>query len=225
MKLLRTSLAIARKDFRIETRQKDLVVSTLLFSVLVTVLGGLVFYVDPQSAKDVAPGSLWLALLFSGILIMGRSWARESEEGAIHSLLMAPSPRAAIFVGKAISAWCFLMLVAFAILPLLFVFFQLPFSSFDFTLVALVILGTWGFIASGTLFSMLTVQSNARDLVLSVVVFPLITPALLGAAIATREHFAGASFSETLGWMRILLAFDLVSFVGGSFVFEYLAKD
>jgi heme exporter protein B len=92
-------------------------------------------------------------------------------------------------------------------------------------LAALLLLGTVGFVAAGTLFSAMTVRTRARELVLSVVLFPLIAPALLAGVVATREVFGGAGLAETLGWIRILAAFDVVFVAGGVLLFEPLISD
>jgi len=90
---------------------------------------------------------------------------------------------------------------------------------------SLLLLGTIGFVAAGTLFSAMTVRTRARELVLSIVLFPLVSPALLAGVVATREVLGGATLYETLGWVRILTAFDLVFLVGGLLLFDSLMAD
>ena len=223
--VLNTAWVIAKKDLQIEARSKEIVLTTALFAALLVILSALSFYIDPQNARQVAPGALWLAILFSGVLIMSRSWVRESQDGAFWSVLMSPASSTAIYLGKLLSTWVFLTIVELVTLPLIAMFFQIDLLQSGLPLLAIITLGSFGFVASGTLFSAIVVRSQARDLMLSVVVFPLVAPALLAAAVATRELFSGAAMSDVLGWIRILLAFDLVVFAAGTVLFGYLIRE
>lgn len=225
MSTLRAAWLIAMKDLQLELRTKEIVTTTGLFAVLVVTLGSLAFYVDPVSAPNVAPGVLWISILFCGVLLIGRSWALERENDAVFALLLAPVPRASIYIGKSVSALLLLFVVELLLVPLCLVFFQIEPHDKWLPLIALVFLGSLGFVATATLFSAVGIRTRARDLMLSVLVFPLVAPALLAAAVATRELFAGAPLTEVVGWMRILGAFDLL-FVGfGLWVSRYLLAE
>lgn len=225
MSLLRAAWLVARKDLQLELRTKEILTSTGLFAILVVTLGSLAFYTDPVSSPRVAPGVLWISILFCGVLLIGRSWSLERENDAIFGLLLAPIPRAAIYVGKTLSALILLFVIELLLVPLCLVFFQIEPSGIMLPLLALVFLGSVGFIATAALFSAVGIRTRARDLMLSVLVFPLVAPALLAAAVATRELFVGATLDEVLGWVRILAAFDLL-FVGfGVWVSRYLLAE
>lgn len=225
MNTLRAAWLVALKDLRLEFRTKEILTSTGLFAVLVVTLGSLAFYTDPVSAPNVAPGVLWISILFCGILLIGRSWALERENDAIFGMLLSPIPRASIYVGKSLSALILLFAVELLLVPLCLVFFQIEPSGTLLPLLGLVFLGSVGFVATATLFSAVGIRTRARDLMLSVLVFPLVAPALLAAAVATRELFAGASWPEVLGWMRILTAFDLLFIGFGLWVSRYLLAE
>ena len=222
---LRVALAIVAKDLRIEARTGDVTITTGLFAVLTTILASLSFYIDQETARMVAPGVLWIAIAFSGVLAMGRSWARERERDVMRALLMAPIPRAGIYLGKAFGAFLFLAAVEVVLVPLVGVLFHLDMWSILLPLAALLAVGTIGFVAAGTLFSVLTVRTSARDLVLSVVLFPLVTPTLLGGVVATRDLLGGAPLEELWGWLRIMGAFDLVFISAGMVLFDPLTSD
>lgn len=225
MSTLRAAWLIAMKDLQLELRTKEIVTTTGLFAVLVVTVGSLAFYVDPVSAPNVAPGVLWISILFCGVLLIGRSWALERENDAVFALLLAPVPRASIYIGKSVSALLLLFVVELLLVPLCLVFFQIEPHDKWLPLIALVFLGSLGFVSTATLFSAVGIRTRARDLMLSVLVFPLVAPALLAAAVATRELFAGAPLTEVVGWMRILGAFDLL-FVGfGLWVSRYLLAE
>lgn len=225
MTMLRAAWLVARKDLQLELRTKEILTSTGLFAILVVTLGSLAFYTDPVSSPRVAPGVLWISILFCGILLIGRSWALERENDAIFGLLLAPIPRASIYVGKTLSALILLFAIELLLVPLCLVFFQIEPRGIAWPLVALVFLGSLGFISTAALFSAVGIRTRARDLMLSVLVFPLVAPALLAAAVATRELFAGATLPEILGWMRILAAFDLLFIGFGVWVSRYLLAE
>lgn len=225
MSLLRAAWLVAQKDLQLELRTKEILTSTGLFAVLVVTLGSLAFYTDPVSAKNVAPGVLWISILFCGILLIGRSWALERENDAVFGLLMSPMPRSAIYVGKTMSALVLLFAIELLLVPLCLVFFQIQGFGVLLPLLALVFLGSVGFVSTATLFSAVGIRTRARDLMLSVLVFPLVAPALLASAVATRELFAGATTTEILGWMRILTAFDLLFVAFGVWVSRYLLSE
>lgn len=213
MNTLRAAWLVALKDLQLELRTKEILTSTGLFAVLVVTLGSLAFYTDPVSSPNVAPGVLWISILFCGILLIGRSWALERENDAVFALLLAPIPRPSIYIGKTISALVLLFVIELLLVPLCLVFFQIDGSAIFVPLLALVFLGSVGFVSTASLFSAVGIRTRARDLMLSVLVFPLVAPALLASAVATRELFAGASIPEVIGWIRILAAFDIL-FVG-----------
>jgi heme exporter protein B len=223
--MLRAAWLVALKDLQLELRTKEILTSTGLFAVLVVTLGSLAFYTDPVSSPRVAPGVLWISILFCGILLIGRSWSLERENDAIFGLLLAPIPRSSIYVGKTLSALVLLFVIELLLVPLCLVFFQIEPSGITLPLIALVFLGSVGFISTAALFSAVGIRTRARDLMLSVLVFPLVAPALLAAAVATRELFAGATPAEIIGWLRILTAFDLL-FVGfGVWISRYLLAE
>ncbi len=222
MNVLRAAALVAWKDLRIEVRTKEIVVTTGLFALLVTVLTSLSFFVDTDTARRIAPGVLWISIAFAGILAMGRTWARERDHDVIVGLLSSPIPRAGIYLGKAAGALVFLLIIEALLLPLVAVLFQVDLLPSLGSVVALLVLGTLGFVAAGNLFAAMGVRTRARELMLSIVVFPLVTPALLAGVVATREALGGAPLSEILAWMRILAAFDLVFVASGTFLFEPL---
>lgn len=220
-----TALRIAAKDLRIEARSGEIVLTTVFFALLVAVLTSLAFYFDEASARRIAAGVLWISISFAGLLAMGRSWARERENDVMRALLLSPAPRAGIYLGKAIGALAFLSIVELVLTPIVAVLFHLDLVDYALPLFGLLLLGTIGFVAAGTLFAAMGVRTRARELVLSIVLFPLTAPALLAGVVATRELFAGAPVGEILGWVRILLAADLVFLVSGLLLFDPLVSD
>jgi len=223
--LVRAARLVAEKDLRIELRAREITVSTTLFALLVAVLTSLAFFVDDLSGRRIAPGVLWVAIAFAGMLAVGRTWARERDQDAIRALLLAPIPRAAIWLGKAAATLLFLLVVELFLVPVVAVLYQVDLAAVWPQLAVLCALGTIGFVAPGTLFGAMSVQTRARELVLSVVLFPLTAPALLAGVVGTRELLAGAPFEDILGWIRVLVAYDLVVCTAGLVLFGPLTSE
>ncbi|MGB0680414.1 MAG: heme exporter protein CcmB [Polyangiales bacterium] len=225
MRWLRESLTLAGKDLRIELRSKETFLSTTLFAVLVAVLSSLAFYLNRQIAAQLAPGVLWIATVFAGLLAISRSWARERHSRVIDALWLAVAHPSAIYCGKVVSTWVLLLAVELVLVPWVAVLFNLDLAERAGALLALLLSGTLGYVAICNLFAALTVKGKARDLLLSVVVFPLVAPALLGAVVASRGLFQGAPWADTLRWLRLITAFDLIALAAGMALFPVLYRD
>jgi heme exporter protein B len=223
--VLQAAWLVFLKEVRVERRTGEIVTTTGLFAVLVAVLTALSFYVDRQSAMVVAPGVLWVAIAFSGILAVSRCWSREREMAVMRGLLLCPIPRAAIYLGKALGTLSFLIVVELLLAVVVGVLFHVDLVAVAGPLSALMLLGTVGFVAAANLFAAMGVRTRARDLLLSVTVFPIIAPALLCAVVATRELLHGAPFGEIAGWVQILAAFDIAFVTVGLLIFEPMTSD
>lgn len=218
-------LAMLRKEFLTEWRTREVLHGSLLFALLLVVMASLSFYVERGTARVVAPGVLWITITFTGVLATARNWAREREEDVFRSIALLRHGAASFFLGKALALSCLVWTVAMAMLPLVSILFHLSLDAVFLPLLALISLGVLGFVPVATLFGSMTVRGEGRDLALSIVVFPLVTPALLSAVVATRELLGGADAEAILGWYQLLIAFDLMAWCGGTLLFAPLALD
>lgn len=216
---------VAAKDLRVELRTAEILVTAGLFGLLVTVLTSLAFFLDDVAARKLAPGVLWIAACFAAVLAMGRAWAREREADAIRGLLLSPIPRSAIYAGKTLATLALVLAIDAVLVPVVAVLFRLDLVSTVLQAGPILALGTVGYVAMGTLFAAMSVRTRARELMLSVVLFPLASPGLLAGVVATRELFGGTPLGEVLDWVRVLLAFDLVALVAGLALFEPLMSE
>lgn len=225
MKLSSAAWLVFTKDLRIELRTGEILITTGFFALLVAVMTSLSFYLDDVLARRVAPGVLWISIAFSGVLAMGRSFQRERDNDAMRALLLSPLPRAGIYLGKALGIFSFLVLVELLLVPLLAVLYRIDLGPVLGAIAVITLLGTLGFSAAGALFAAMGVRVRTKELVLSVVLFPLVSPALLAGVVATREVLAGATLDEVFDWLRVLLAFDLVFVVLGALLFGPLTSE
>jgi heme exporter protein B len=215
---------VLRKDLRIELRTGEVVVTGGFFAILVTVISSLAYYTGPTTRNQVAAGVIWLATSFAAVLALSRSWQREREEGMLDALLVSPLAPSALYLGKALGVLTFLAIVELIVIPTCGLFFALDLDRFLGGLLVICLAATPGVAAAGTLFGVMTVRTRARDLILSVVLFPLLSPTLLGAAVATRELLSGAPLAELWDYIQIMAMFDFVFIVGGLGMFGSLAE-
>jgi heme exporter protein B len=213
---------LVRKDLVIELRTGEVLVTSGFFGVLVVVIGSLAFYVGPDTRTQVAAGVVWLAIAFSTVLALGRLWQRERDDGALDGVLSAPLPRSALFAGKAIGLSAFLFLIELVVIPLSALFFSLDLLRVGPGLAAIAAVATPGIAAAGTLFGAMTARTRARDLILAVVLFPLLSPTLLTAVVATRELLGGTGVGELGDYFRILGVFGVAFTAGGLGLFGTL---
>lgn len=222
---VRHVLAIAEKDLRIELRARDVLPTMAMFAVLVAILSSMALYVDEATGPAAAPGVLWIAVAFAGTLGLGRTWAREREEGALRGVLLSPVSPAALFLGKALGSLLFLALTELLVAPLVALLLHAPIGAHVGGFLLFLSLGSVGFVAAGSLFGAMTARTRARDLLLAVVLYPLVSPALLCGVVATRELFQGAPLATLLDWVKLLVAFDAIFLVGGSWLMGTLLSE
>lgn len=217
-------LLVLRKDLAIETRTGEVVVTSGFFAVLSVVLVSLTLFGGPATGRLVAAGAIWLSVAFAAVLALGRAWQREREENALDGLLVAPIDKSAVFVGKALGILAFLFAIEIVVIPLAALFFSIDLGRLGLGIAAIALVATPGVAATGTLFGAMTVRTQARDLLLAVVLFPLLAPTLLTAVVATRELFGGVAFGELGDYFLLMGVFDLVFIAGGVALFGTLIE-
>lgn len=216
------ALLVFRKDLLIEVRSGEVVTTSSFFALLVVVTASLSFYGGPATKQLVAAGVLWLSIAFATVLALSRTWQRERDDGALDGLMAAPISRSAVFAGKSLGVWVFIGVVECVVLPSTALFFSLDLATFGVGLVLISMFATPGLAATGTLFGAMTVKTRARDLILAIVLFPLLSPTLLAAVVATRELLNQAPLLELVDYFKLMAVFDLTFVTGGLALFGTL---
>ena len=224
--LWRTAGAILRKDLAIERRTKESVPAMALFTVVVYVLFH--FGLDRDSLQGAtASGVLWVTLLLAAIIGVTRLFAAEREQGGIDGLLLAPVDRTALFMAKATELFLYLLALQVVAVPVFGLLLLGP-DLFDGlpALVAVVLAADVGLAAVGALVSALASESNARELIVPLLLLPLLVPLLIAAASATEPLFRQDPVAEDLGrWMLFLGGYDLLFGLIALAVFDFLLDD
>jgi len=208
MNPFRVALAVARKDLRSEWRTREVVPALAQFIILALLIGNFGFQVDSRNAASIAPGILWLALVFAGLVAFGRTFAAEREQASLEAMLMTPASPVAIFAGKAVAASVLLIVCEAVMLPALSLFFGTPFSA---DVVAAVLIATVGMAALGCLFAAMVARVRARELLLPLLTLPLWIPFIIagGQAVQSAMGLPG-SYSEAIS---LLIDFDILFLV------------
>ena len=224
MNYLRKILAIVWKDIIAELRTKEMFSAMFVFAVLVIVIFNFAFELrGVDRVREAAPGILWVAFTFAGVLGLNRAFVLERDRGCLEGLLLAPVDHTAIYFGKMISTVLFMLVVEALILPVFTVFFGI--NLFDIWLVIIVVLGTLGFAGVGTLLSAMTAQTRAREVLLPILLLPVAAPVLIFAVKATAGVLDGLPLSEIARWLQMLVAFDVIFPAVAFMTFDFVVKE
>ena len=196
------------KDLRIELRSLDAFVSMLFFSLLVVVLFSIAFDPHGEFSRDIAGGVLSVATMFASVSALNQAWAREIRHNVIDAQRMAPSPGAELFLAKVIANFLFVTVVQVILAPFFLIFYNLHIAGQGWLLALVLPLGTWALVGNGVFFAALSIRSRNRELLLSLILFPIFIPALLAMVQATTAILTGES-DPTL-WIKLLLGYDII---------------
>ena len=220
---VRPLAAIVWRDIVLETRSKDIVVSLLVFSLLVVVVFNFAIEITPHTAALVAPGVLWVAISFGGLLGLTRSIALEMESGGLDGLLLAPVGRDAVFFGKVVSNTLFMLVVEVFVFPVFAVMFDV--SIAEPGLLPIAVLATLGTATVGTVFAAMAANTRAREVMLPLLFLPAALPAIVAAVEATGLLLGDGTFRETGRWIALLAAFDAAFLVVAPLAFRLVIED
>ena len=220
----RRALIVAWKDFAVERRSKETVNGLAFFALLLLFLFQFSLGADRERLTAALPGLLWLGFVLSGLLALGRSFVIERENDCWEGLLLAPGDKSAIFLGKVMGNLLLMLAVEALILALFGVFFNVDVATAAAPLALIVLLGTIGFAALGTLFAAMTAHVRARELLFPVLLLPVQVPVLLATVKATEAALAGEPLASVSHWLGLLVAADVVYLVAGVLTFDFILE-
>jgi heme exporter protein B len=207
----RQILTIAGKDLRSEFRTKEALNASIAFSVVILVLFSFAFDPTSDQLTEFSGGLLWLVFSFAGTLVLNRSFSRETQNDCLDGLLASPASAGALFIGKSLANYVLLMMIELVSLPVFGLFYNVRWARQIWELLGVLLLGTWALTVIGTFFSALTVNLRIRELMLPMLVYPLMIPALMAAMMLTTGLLNGSPIAAgDMIWIRMLVAFDVV---------------
>jgi heme exporter protein B len=223
--VMRRTWAMTWKDVTVELRARERVNAMLFFAALVLFIFNFALGPDLGRLREVAPGLLWLAFLFTGMLGLGRSFQAERENECFEELLLTPGDRESIYLGKLLGNIVFMLMAEAVILPLFGILYNMDIWSHLPGLALVALLGTVGFSTIGTLLAAMTAHLRAREVMLPLLLFPLTVPVILGSVRATDALLGGAGLGEVTHWLKLLIGFDVVFLVACPLAFEFVLEE
>ena len=215
--------AVFVKDLRAEWRDREVFSTMTAFSVLAVLIFGMAFDLRVPRSEMIAPGVLWVVILFAGVLGLNRSFGAEVDRGTLSALLLAPVDRSAIYFGKLLANLFFTLATALVILAIMFFIFDLNMFH-PYNLLA-VLLGVIGYVGVGTLFAALTANSRARETMLPILLLPVMTPVFMAGVGLTAGALDGKEFADLQQWIGVLAAFDAIFVVVAYLLFDLIWED
>jgi heme exporter protein CcmB len=212
---------VTRKDILIETRTREILLTTVFFALACVLVFAFGFVKEGRPMEDVAAGILWIAIAFSGTLALGRAFERERQGETQRGVLFAPIDRPEVYLGKLLGILILLGAVEILIVPLVALMFQAALFDHALLMMGLLAAGTLGFAAVGTLFAAMLVRARSRDVMLPVLLYPITVPVIIGGVRGTAALLAPtADLAMARLWLSMLVFFDVVFVTLALWTFE-----
>jgi heme exporter protein B len=231
---MRRAMALVRKDMITERRSKAAFNAMAFFAAMVLFIFSFALGPDAPSMSAgpgqtllqyLWPGLLWVAIFFTGILALGRSFQIEMESGGMEALRLYPGDKKAVYLGKLVSNLIVLGAMELILIPVSAILYNIDLWTKLPALLGITLLGSVGFAAVGTFYAALTANLRARDVMLPVLVFPILVPIVVAAVKATTLIIRGDPMGEMWTWLRIMGLVDIVLLTVCTLTFEFALED
>ncbi len=220
--VIHSIIAIIRKDLLIELRARESLAAMIVFALMTLVMANFALRLRADSLRPLAPGILWITLVFAGTLGLSRTMFSEQLNNAIDGLLLAPHDRSVIFVSKAVTNALFMLVAALVALPVVAALFDD--RMLNLGVLACVALGVVGYSGVGTLIAAIALSTRAREVFLPILLLPLALPLVVVAVISTSGFVDSVAFGEFGSWLGVLVGFIVMFWTAGIFFFDYLVE-
>ena len=222
--IVKQIVGVLRKEMLLEWRQRSRI-SGLFFFALAIVL--MVAFASPSETvlKQFTGGVLWVGLLMASTRSLDQSYQVEFEHGAMEGLLLWPVDPVAIYYGKAIANTLILITVALFLLPLLIAIYDSPVQGELSNLLAAVVLGSAAIAAPGTLYGLITAQARGSSVLLPLLLFPLVVPAVLAASKLSTLAFETDPMSQSMSWIKVLVAYNALHWTISGLLYGKILED
>jgi len=223
---LRVAWVVMRKDLTVEMRSREIVYTTIFFAASCVLVFAFALVREGRPLEDASAGILWISIAFAGTLALGRTFERERHTETLRALMLAPSDRPAIYVGKLLGILALMAIVEAVLVPLVGLLFHAPIFARPHWLFVLLAAGTIGFASVGTLFAAMLVRARSRDVLLPVLLYPITIPVIIAGVRGTAAIFQ-ATPDEPMArfWAALLVFFDVVFVTLSLWTFEPLMTE
>ncbi len=224
MQFLRQAALVLQRDITIELRQKSLLVSMIVFSILIQVVLFISFDVQKEAMQTLAAGILWLPIILSAMISFSKYAKAEKENGAMHGMLVSPINRGAMFLGKLMGNLIFVSMVGVVSVPAFFLFLKQPPPSSTALLLLTLFLGSWGFTAIGVFLANLAEASSLKELLVPIMLFPMSVPLLIAIIRLTEMALYPTVELGMSLWIVLLIAYNVLFTVVPLLLFDVLLE-
>jgi heme exporter protein B len=214
---------IVWKDLAAELRSRELMSAMLVFALLVVLIFNFALELSVRSMESVTSGILWVTFVFAGTLGLSRSMAIEKDRGCLDGLLLAPVDRSALYFGKLLGNLIFMFVVEAIVLPLYSLLYNV--NLFEPGLLLVILLGSVGYSAVGTLLASMAAQTRTRDMLLPILLFPIVLPVVVAAVKASNAILQGLEMATIWPWLNLLIAFDVIFIAAAFMLFDFVVEE
>ncbi len=223
--LIRAALIIVWKDLYSEWKTRQIISSMLLFSGLVVVTFSFSFDHSKQTVNTLMPGLIWVITIFSGILALNQSFLKENQNENIKGIIIAPIDPTSIYLGKIIFNFIIVFVVQLISIPTLFLLFDYHGTGNVFYLLLILFIGTFGFVSVGTFLAAISANSKNSEMLLPVILFPIIVPIVISVVEMTKIVMSTTeSLDNIMSWIHLVTVYDVVTFMLGFLLIEYVLE-
>ena len=224
IEVLRQIGAMFAKELLVEFRSPARITGLFFFALALLLM---VAFASPSEGalRDMAGGTLWIGLLIASTRSMDQSWSTEIEHDAAEGLLLWPVEPVAIFYGKALTNTVVLLVVAVALFPLLVALYDVQVRGSLMQLFGLAALGCGALAAPGTLYGLIVARARGSSVLMPLLLFPLVVPALLAASRGTTVVLEGDPMLQGSSWFALLGAFNVIHWTLNGLLFGRVLED
>ena len=209
MSYFKVIAAIVKKDILMEVRTKQVINAALVFAVLFVVVFSFTMEIGSNMEQKLSGGIFWVSVAFAGILSFNKTIGSETDNGSFEALMLAPVDKSAVFFGKVISNMLFLLLVEVILIPLFLVFYNVNIIGHPL-MAAVIILSTYAYSLIGTLFSIISVRTSSKEIMMPVLFLPFMVPVIIAAVLATNVFILGGQIQFSYNWIKLTAVFDII---------------
>lgn len=219
---LKGSLAIFEKDVRLELRSRYAINMLLMF--VASSLALVMFAVGSEAiSQKVQSALVWLVVVFSSVIGVGRSFVSEEEQGTV-LLLHLHTRSSMVYAGKLLFNFILLLLLNIVAFVGFVILLNVDYGTFGY-LALFLLLGALGLSGTTTLLAAMIARSANKGPLLAVLAFPLLIPLLLSVVSATKSIFLEAGWTAIEDEFVTLVAFSGTVITASVLLFDYVWND
>jgi heme exporter protein B len=225
MNSLKIIWSILVKDLLVEWRSRETLFSMCVFGLLIVFLFNFAFESAREEMLRLLPAVLWVAIAFAGVLGFNRSFASERENACLEGMTLAPVDPSMIFVGKMMANLLFLGIAEVVMAFAAALWFNFSFLPALGQLLLIAFFGTLGYAALGTIFGAIAANTRMREVMLTLLQFPIAFWILMLSIDSTSSAMRGNPDGAWVGGVARVAGISVIFTVASFLLFEYVLEE